>query len=46
MSADTVFDLVDESGWRRGLGNLMKGQFSGWFKSSKWWRHPFFRRRP
>jgi ABC-2 type transport system permease protein len=39
MSADTVFDLVDEHGWRRGLGNLMKGQFSGWFKSSKWWRH-------
>ena len=39
MSADTVFDLVDERGWRRGLGNLMKGQFSGWFKSSKWWKH-------
>ncbi len=39
MSADTVFDLVDERGWRRGLGNLMKGQFSGWFQSSKWWRH-------
>jgi ABC-2 type transport system permease protein len=39
MSADTVFDLVDETGWRRGLGNLMTGQFSGWFKSSRWWRH-------
>ena len=39
MSADTVFDLVDERGWRRGLGNLMKGQFSGWFQSSRWWRH-------
>ena len=25
MSADTVFDLVVERGWRRGLGNLMKG---------------------
>jgi ABC-2 type transport system permease protein len=39
MSANTVFDLVDESGWRRGLGNLMKGQLSGWFKSSRWWRN-------
>ena len=39
MSADTMFELVDERGWRRGLGNLMTGQLSGWFKSSKWWRH-------
>ncbi len=39
MSANAVFDLVDERGWRRGLGNLLKGQFSGWFQSSKWWRH-------
>jgi ABC-2 type transport system permease protein len=38
MSANTVFDLVDERGWRRGLGNLMKGQLSGWFKSPRWWR--------
>lgn len=38
MSANTVFDFVDERGWRRGLGNLMKGQLSGWFKSSRWWR--------
>jgi ABC-2 type transport system permease protein len=39
MSAEVIFDMVDERGWRRGLGNLIKGQFSGWFKSSKWWRH-------
>jgi len=38
MSANSVFDLVDERGWRRGLNNLMKGQLSGWFKSSRWWR--------
>lgn len=38
MSANAVFDLVDERGWRRGLGNLMKGQLSTWFKSSRWWR--------
>jgi ABC-2 type transport system permease protein len=39
MSANTVFNLVDERGWRRGLGNMTKGQLSGWFKSSRWWRH-------
>lgn len=39
MSANTVFDTVDERGWRRGFGNLMKGQLSGWFQSSRWWRH-------
>jgi ABC-2 type transport system permease protein len=39
MSANSVFELVDERGWRRGLGNLMKGQLSGWFKSSRWWRN-------
>jgi ABC-2 type transport system permease protein len=39
MSANAVFEVVDERGWRRGLGNLLKGQFSGWFQSSKWWRH-------
>jgi ABC-2 type transport system permease protein len=39
MSANAVFDIVNERGWRRGLGNLMKGQLSGWFKSSRWWRH-------
>lgn len=38
MSANTVFELVDERGWRRGLGNLMKGELAGWFKSSRWWR--------
>jgi ABC-2 type transport system permease protein len=39
MSANTVFDLVHERGWRRGMGNLMAGQLSGWFRSSRWWRH-------
>jgi len=39
MSANTVFELVDERGWRRGLDNLMAGQLSSWFKSSRWWRN-------
>ena len=31
--------LVNEKGWRRGLGNLLQGEYSAWFKSSRWWRH-------
>ena len=33
------FQLVKESGWKRGLSNLMQGEYSAWFKSSKWWKH-------
>lgn len=31
-------ELVEESGWRRGLKNLFQGEFSAWFKSSRWWK--------
>ncbi len=30
---------VKEKGWRRGLGNLLQGEYSAWFKSSRWWKH-------
>jgi ABC-2 type transport system permease protein len=30
--------MVQERGWRRGLGNLMDGELSAWFKSSRWWK--------
>ena len=41
MSANAVgeFQLVKEKGWRRGLGNLLQGEYSAWFKSSRWWKH-------
>jgi ABC-2 type transport system permease protein len=41
MSANAAvhFQLVKESGWRRGLGNLLNGEYSAWFKSSRWWKH-------
>jgi ABC-2 type transport system permease protein len=41
MSANVAgqFQLVNESGWRRGLGNLLQGEYSAWFKSSRWWKH-------
>jgi ABC-2 type transport system permease protein len=38
-SASGQFQLVDEKGWRRGLGNLLQGEYSSWFKSSRWWKH-------
>jgi len=37
--ATEQFQLVKEKGWRRGLGNLLQGEYSAWFKSSKWWKH-------
>src|SRR5512146_535014 len=41
MSANVsvTFKRVEEKGWRRGLGNLLQGEYSAWFKSSKWWKH-------
>jgi ABC-2 type transport system permease protein len=37
-SKSNQFDLVNEKGWKRGLGNLLKGEISVWFNSSKWWK--------
>ena len=37
--ASGQFQLVKEKGWKRGLGNLLQGEYSAWFKSSKWWKH-------
>jgi ABC-2 type transport system permease protein len=41
MSAITSGNLqsVKEKVWRRGLGNLLQGEYSAWFKSSRWWKH-------
>jgi ABC-2 type transport system permease protein len=40
MSVNTTVQLqpVREKGWRRGLGNLSQGEYSAWFKSSRWWK--------
>ncbi len=37
-TANSQFGIVQERGWRRGFGNLLDGEFSGWFKSSRWWK--------
>ncbi|MGE5123038.1 MAG: ABC transporter permease [Acidobacteriaceae bacterium] len=41
MSANALgeLQLVQEKGWKRGLGNLFNGEYSSWFKSSRWWKH-------
>lgn len=41
MSANASSQLqrVEEKGWRRGLGNLLQGEYSAWFKSARWWKH-------
>jgi ABC-2 type transport system permease protein len=38
-NASVQFQIVREKGWRRGLGNLLQGEYSAWFKSSRWWKH-------
>jgi len=38
-TANSQFQMVQESGWKRGLGNLLQGEFSSWFGSSRWWKH-------
>jgi ABC-2 type transport system permease protein len=40
MSANALgqFQRVNEKGWRRGLGNLLQGEYSAWFRSSRWWK--------
>jgi len=38
-SESVQFQMVDEQGWRRGLSNLLRGELSSWFNSSRWWKH-------
>jgi len=41
MSAigNVQFQAVKERGWRRGMNNLLQGELSAWFRSSRWWKH-------
>jgi ABC-2 type transport system permease protein len=38
-TGNAAFQLVEEHGWRMGLRTLLRGEFSGWFKSRKVWLH-------
>ena len=37
MSGNSDFVLVNERGWRRGLGNLLNNELSRWWKTRMWW---------
>ncbi|MEJ2759396.1 MAG: hypothetical protein P8046_13025, partial [Anaerolineales bacterium] len=33
---NSQFQLVDERGWQRGMGNLLRGELSSWFETKRW----------
>jgi ABC-2 type transport system permease protein len=37
MSGNNAFQLVSERGWRRGLGGMLKSEFSRWWGTRMWW---------
>ncbi len=39
MAGNSAFQLVEERGWRRGLGNLLRAGFHTWWKTNTWWVH-------
>ncbi|MHA2424984.1 MAG: ABC transporter permease subunit, partial [Candidatus Thorarchaeota archaeon] len=38
MSEQDEFILVEEHGWRMGLSNMVRKEFTAWFGSSAWWQ--------
>jgi ABC-2 type transport system permease protein len=39
MAANSVFEQVEERGWRRGLRNLLRAGFAEWWATNTWWVH-------
>jgi ABC-2 type transport system permease protein len=37
MSGNSAFQLVSERGWRRGLGGMLRSEFSRWWGTRMWW---------
>jgi ABC-2 type transport system permease protein len=37
MSGNSAFELVNERGWRRGLGGMLRSEFSRWWMTRMWW---------
>ncbi len=37
MAANNAFQLVNESGWRAGLGNLLRKESRDWWGTRRWW---------
>ncbi|MHA1909825.1 MAG: ABC transporter permease subunit, partial [Candidatus Thorarchaeota archaeon] len=38
MTEQEEFILVEEYGWRMGLSNMVRKEFTAWFGSSAWWK--------
>ena len=39
MSGNEAFELINETGWRRGLSNMLRSGLARWFKTKTWWIH-------
>ncbi|MCJ7694803.1 MAG: ABC transporter permease [Anaerolineaceae bacterium] len=37
MSGNSALELVSESGWRRGLNNMLSSELTRWWKTPLWW---------
>lgn len=37
MAGNSAFQLVSERGWRRGLGGMLRSEFSRWWGTRMWW---------
>jgi ABC-2 type transport system permease protein len=37
MAGNSAMQLVNERGWRRGLGSMLKSELSRWWKTRMWW---------
>jgi ABC-2 type transport system permease protein len=37
MSGNSAFELVNERGWRRGVGNMLRNEMGLWWKTRRWW---------
>ena len=37
MSGNEAFELINETGWRRGLSNMLRSGLARWFKTKTWW---------
>jgi ABC-2 type transport system permease protein len=37
MSGNSAFVMVNERGWRRGLGNMLRSEMAHWWTTRTWW---------
>jgi ABC-2 type transport system permease protein len=37
MSGNSVFIIIDQDGWRTGLGNMLRAELKSWWSTNTWW---------